>query len=180
MKLILCGEWNLNCLQDNTQIRGVQNLLASYKLVNTIADPTRFTKNSVSLLDVMITEKLYYSCVTEVLDLGYSDHLAQILHMKVEKPKVGQRKIKSRQLLNRNIAEFNHLLKTKTWDEVFLYYDANISYDKSVNRFRYYFERAFPYKTVYIKDHIKTKWITQGIKTVKKCKKNMKICQMLY
>jgi hypothetical protein len=51
----------------------------------------------------MITEKLYFNCVTEVLDLGYSDHLAQILHTKVKKPKVGQKKIKSRQLSNRNI-----------------------------------------------------------------------------
>jgi Mg-chelatase subunit ChlI len=28
----------------------------------------------------------------------------------------------------------------------------------------YYFERAFPYKTVYIKDRKKTKWTTRGIK----------------
>jgi hypothetical protein len=77
--------------------------------------------------------------------------------MEVKRPKVGQRKIKSRQLLNRNIEEFDHMLKTETSDEVFLYYDANISYDKSVNRFMYYSERAFPHKTVYIKDCIKTK-----------------------
>jgi hypothetical protein len=52
----------------------------------------------------------------------------------------------------------------ETWDEVFLYYDANISYDKFVNKLMYYFERAFPYKMVFIKDRKKTKWITQGIK----------------
>jgi hypothetical protein len=33
-----------------------------------------------------------------------------------------------------------------------------------VKRFMYYFERAFPYKTVYIKDRKKTKWISQRIK----------------
>jgi hypothetical protein len=43
MQLILCGDWNLNFLQDNMQMRGVQNLLTSYKLVNIITDSTRFS-----------------------------------------------------------------------------------------------------------------------------------------
>jgi hypothetical protein len=65
--------------------------------------------------------------VSEVLDLGYSDHLAQILHMKVKKPNVGLRKTKSRQLTSRNTDDFNKLIKTESWDKVLLHEDANIS-----------------------------------------------------
>jgi hypothetical protein len=59
----------------------------------------------------MITDKLYYKSLTEVIDLGYSDHFAQILHIKVKKPKTGRRKIKTRQVSSRNTEEFNHLLE---------------------------------------------------------------------
>jgi hypothetical protein len=34
--------------------------------------------------------------VTEVIDLGYFDHLAQILHIKVKNPKIRRRKIKKK------------------------------------------------------------------------------------
>jgi hypothetical protein len=92
----------------------------------------------------MITNKLYYKSLTEVIYLGYSNHFAQILHIKVKKPKIGQRKIKRRQLLSRNIEEFNHLLEMESWEDVFLYEDVNTSYNNFLNRFLHYFEIAFP------------------------------------
>jgi hypothetical protein len=87
MKLILCGDWNINFLQDIAQFRALQNLLITYNLMNTVTSPTRVTKNSVSLIYVMITSKLQCKNSTEVLHLGYSDHFAQILHIKVNRPK---------------------------------------------------------------------------------------------
>lgn len=120
-------DWNLNFLKDSTQLRAVQNLLTMNNLVNTITDPTRYTKNSIALLDVMITDKSHYNSGSEVVDLGYSDHLAQILHVKVEKLKSGQRKVIRRQMSSRNIEEFNNLLKTETWEEVLVHDDVNIS-----------------------------------------------------
>jgi hypothetical protein len=112
----------------------------------------------------MITDKLYHKSETEVIDLGYSDHLAQILHIKVKKPIIRRRKIKIRQFSSRNIEEFNHLLEMESWEDVLLYDDVNTSYNNFLNRFLHYFERAFPRKTVYEEDYKKIKWITQGIK----------------
>jgi hypothetical protein len=89
MKLILCGDWNINFLQDSAQLRALQNLLNTYNLINTVKSPTRVAKNSVSLIDVMIIDKLHCKNSTEVLDLGYSDHFAQMLHIKVNRPKTG-------------------------------------------------------------------------------------------
>jgi hypothetical protein len=48
------------------------------------------TKYTSSLTDVMIINNLNYENTTEVLDLGYSDHLAQILHRKADNPKQDQ------------------------------------------------------------------------------------------
>jgi hypothetical protein len=157
MKLILCGDWNINFLQDGAQLSVLQNLLETYNLVNTVTSQTRLTKNSVSLLDVMITDKLYHKSETEVIDLGYSDHLAQILHIMVKKPIIRRRKIKIRQFSSRNIEEFNHQLEMESWEDVLLYDDVNTSYNNFLNRFLHYFERAFPQKTVYEDDYKKIK-----------------------
>jgi len=47
--------------------------------MKTVALSTRFTKNISSLIDVVITNKQYNHNSTEVLNLGDSDHFAQIL-----------------------------------------------------------------------------------------------------
>ena len=49
--------------------------------------PTAVTNNISSLIGVMIINSLYYDNITEVWDLGYSDHIAQILHIKTDNPK---------------------------------------------------------------------------------------------
>jgi hypothetical protein len=63
-----------------------------------------------------------------VLDLGYSNHFAQILHIKVNKPKTGWKKI-TRQFSGRNIEEFNHLLEMESSEDVVLYDEVNTSYN---------------------------------------------------
>jgi hypothetical protein len=78
-------------------------------LINTVTSPTRVSNNPVSLIDVMIIDKQYGKSFSEVLDLRYSGHLAQILHLKVDKPKIRWEKITRRQFSYRNIDEFNQL-----------------------------------------------------------------------
>jgi hypothetical protein len=53
--------------------------LLSYNLTNTVTLRTTVTKNTNSLIDVMIINKQYNKNSTEVVNLGYSDHFAQIL-----------------------------------------------------------------------------------------------------
>ena len=43
----------------------------------------RFTKNAISLIDVIITKKKNHEKLATVVDWGYSDHKAQILHFSV-------------------------------------------------------------------------------------------------
>lgn len=38
----------------------------------------RVIKNNSSLTDVMIMDKIFHNTVTEILELGYSDHFAQV------------------------------------------------------------------------------------------------------
>jgi exonuclease III len=55
--LILCGDWNVNFLQTNSHTRELNNLLLQYNLKHVVNVPTRITKTTATLLDVVITNK---------------------------------------------------------------------------------------------------------------------------
>jgi hypothetical protein len=59
-RAILCGDWNINFMEDSARLRELKNLLLLYNLVNTITSPTRITKKSLTLIDVMVTNKQAY------------------------------------------------------------------------------------------------------------------------
>jgi hypothetical protein len=73
--------WNVNFLQNSGKLQKLQNLLLMYNLENTVKSP-RITSHSKSLIDVIILNSTSEAMFTEVLDLGYSDHLAQIVHLR--------------------------------------------------------------------------------------------------
>jgi exonuclease III len=87
-RVILCGDWNINFLKDSEHLEALQKVLVSYNLRNTVTSATRVTKNSASLLDVMIINNNFLSNFTEVLNLGYSDHLGQLLMVSMVKQKL--------------------------------------------------------------------------------------------
>jgi hypothetical protein len=75
-------------MEDNARLQELRNslFLLLYNLVNSITYPTRITKKSLTLIDVILTNKQAYECSSRVFELGYSDHLAQILIMRVNRP----------------------------------------------------------------------------------------------
>jgi hypothetical protein len=82
-RLILCGEWNVNFMQESRRLCDMQELLSLHDLVNTVRS-TRVTKNTASLIDVVITDKESISDIATAIDLGYSDHKAQVLQLTVK------------------------------------------------------------------------------------------------
>jgi hypothetical protein len=63
----------------------VLKLLVSYDLINTVSSPTRITSSSESLIDVIVTNREYLEQRAMVIDLGLSNHLAQIIRIPSEK-----------------------------------------------------------------------------------------------
>jgi hypothetical protein len=47
--------------------------------------------------------------------MGYSDHLAQTINMKVNRSKIGSVKSRKRQFTEESIDEFNYLLQKELW-----------------------------------------------------------------
>ena len=60
--------------------------------MNTVRSLTRITPTTESLIDVIITYKDIPVLSTAVVDLGLSNHLAQIVDINIGKKKIGKKK----------------------------------------------------------------------------------------
>ena len=133
-----------------------------YDLVNRIKSPARNTHDTCSLIDVMITN-LNLEKQNIIKDLGYSDHLAQTVYVRVDKPILGPTAIKKRQFTDNTVQEFIYLLEEESWDEDLLLVGVNIAFNAFVIMFMYYFNPVFPIKTSYLNNNSKNKWLTKGL-----------------
>ena len=98
-----------------------------------------------------------------IYDLGYSDHLAQVAYIKVNKPVLGPKAIKKRQFTDNAIEEFIHLLQKESWDQVLLLEDVNKSFNAFMITFMCHFNALFPTKTFYLNNKQKNRWMTKGL-----------------
>jgi hypothetical protein len=80
--LILRGDLNVNFLQCSGKLQELQNLLLMNYLKNIVKSQNRITSHTKSLIDVIIVNNKNYEMFTEILDLSFSDHLAQFLYIK--------------------------------------------------------------------------------------------------
>jgi hypothetical protein len=108
----LSGEWNINFLQDGLHVREINNVLIRYNLINKV--PTRITKTSSSLLDVIIIHEEKLIEPARVIELEMSGHYAQILSIPIKTHSTRSYKVFERQLNEENMQEFLHLLQLIT------------------------------------------------------------------
>jgi hypothetical protein len=74
-----------------------------YNLVNTVLSPTRITKSTKSLLNIIITNKQTDTESSVVIDLGFSDHHAQVLSINIETPISKPLRVRKREFREYNI-----------------------------------------------------------------------------
>jgi len=167
-RLILCSHWNINFMQEGVRLHDVQELRSLHNLVNIVRSPTRVTKDRVSLTDATITNKDNIGELATVMDLGYSDHKAQILQLNVKTIVRKCKKIKSQQYSEKSKEEFKCLLNKESWQEVFQTSEVNSAILVFMDIFGYYFNITFPNKLITLSKTYNSKWITKGIKTSSK------------
>ena len=98
------------------------DILELFQMKQVIADPTRITSNTASLLDIIETNRPDKVKESGVIHLGISDHSLVYVSLKVsvprDKPKIVEST--SRNLKNYNINHFNshisHLLRNSSWN----------------------------------------------------------------
>ena len=117
-KPLSCGNWNLNFKLNNQRLQELQNLLETYDMINTVRSLTRITLSTESLIDVIITNNDNPVLSTSVVNLVFSDHLAQIVRINTGKSKRRTKMIVRRQFTYNSIEEFKHLLSKELWNDV--------------------------------------------------------------
>jgi hypothetical protein len=100
------------------------------------------------------------------MELGMSDHYAQILSIPIKSHGSSFYKIYEKQINEDNIQEFLYLLRQESWQEVYREVDVNQKYNKFLDNFLYYYDIAFPLMLTSKakKKKIKEHRITEGIK----------------
>jgi hypothetical protein len=162
-KILMCGDWNLNFMVENKRTLEVKNLLESYNLTNIVRLPTRITPTSKSLIDVVIINKQYLKTEISVVEMGFSDHLAQVIRINTGNKKRKNTLVVRRHLTNRNIEAFTQLLAKESWNDVLNQSDVNASLKAFMDSFLYYFETAIPYKKKIIRNLENKKWLSMGL-----------------
>jgi hypothetical protein len=80
MELIICGDFNINFLNNTTHKQLLNSLLATYGLCSIVQFPTRFHNNSVSTTDnIFISTVKYNNFIFYPLVNGMSNLDAQII-----------------------------------------------------------------------------------------------------
>jgi hypothetical protein len=114
--------------------------------------------------ETRVTNKEIFRDIATVIDLGYSDHKAQVLQLTVKKVLQRGKAIISRQYSERRVEEFKYMLSKESWQEVYLTSDVNSALQIFRNNFDYYFNTAFPYKLQKFRNTQGNNWITRGLK----------------
>jgi len=132
-------------------------------MINAVRSPKRITSSTESLIDVIITNKDNPELRASVVDLGFSDHLAQIVRINIGKGNRRTKIVVRRQLTNNGIEEFKKLLSIESWNEVFNHSDVNACLKAFLDVFLYCFDIAFPYKRVKLREIINKRWLSKRL-----------------
>jgi hypothetical protein len=163
-RLIICGNCNVNLLQENEHIQTLKNILASCGLINKFTSPTRVASSLESLLDVMVINIEFNKNYLEVVNMGYSDHLVQILWVSIEKGNKEGKKVLQRKYTKENVDKFITMLINESWEEIYVEKSVNEIYKQFINTFLDYFNKIFPLELLIRRDVKNKTWILKAIK----------------
>jgi hypothetical protein len=90
-----------------------------------------------TMIDVITVDNTNNEKFTATLNVGYSDHLAQVLYIKMKKLPKGPITTYKRHFTDNNIAEFKYLLHKETWDAVLEPEEPNTAVNLFMNTFSY-------------------------------------------
>jgi hypothetical protein len=164
MELIICGDININFLNDSTQKQLLNSLLATYGLFSTVQFPTRICNNSISTIDyIFINTAKYNNFMVYPMVNGMSDHDAQIIILHdITVVNDTSRFYLTRKINKASVLDFNLKLSYESWDDVFSYDDINLSFNNFLNTYLRIFYSSFPIKKIHYTSHTKA-WLTKGI-----------------
>ena len=168
LHLIICGDVNINYLNESENKSKLDNLLLSYNLTTTINFPTRVQNDSATAIDNIFIDVSQFEnyTVTPIIN-GMSDHDAQLLMISTDYSHVPLHKLKTTRKINKHtISDFLNKLSCESWNTIFNSEDVNDMFNSFLNIYLRIFYSSFPLKKVIGRNkNDNNNWITTGIKT---------------
>ena len=172
-EIILCGDFNIDFSVNNHKKTQLENFLYSFNLIGTVYFPTRITSTTSSTIDNFFIGKHINYSISPYIN-GLSDHDGQlfILGDSMKRNKL-KRYLYKRDINDMTIANFQYNLTMEGWNEIFEETDVNQMYNKFLNTYLRIFNFCFPLKMKYNNKKVANNWITKGILTSCKRKKEL-------
>ncbi|PNF30487.1 hypothetical protein B7P43_G10883 [Cryptotermes secundus] len=174
---VICGDFNINVLVDSERKRQLVALLQTYNLTSVVKFPTRVQHGSVTSIDnffIDITKAGNYS-IKPIIN-GLSDHDAQVVifHSFNFRPSI-KKSIMMRKITDLAVNDFLLKLSHEAWDTVFSTDNVNGMFNSFLDTYLKIFYCSFPLKSVCANNKNNKNWITLGITTSCKRKRELYI-----
>ena len=178
-EFIICEDINIDYLADSNRKCRLEALLKTYNLTSVVKFPTRTQKHSTTAIDNIFidTSKMGDYSICPIIN-GLSDHDAQYisLHSFIMRPPLKKYRF-IRKINEHTINDFLIKLSYENWETVFSTEDVNKMFNSFLDTYLQIFNSSFPLKRVYITKKNNKNWITLGILTSCKHKRELFIAR---
>jgi hypothetical protein len=175
LKLIICGDINIDYLTDSDKKRQLDAVLLTYNLSAIVHLPTRSQGYSSTAIDnIFIDTNTFIKYTASPIHNGLSDHDAQLLIINDVNLQLQNHRIYTIRNVNKySIEEFKTRLSYESWDSIFGYngnMDVDILFNLFLNNYLRIFYTSFPSHKI-IEGSNNNSWITPGIRISCRCKR---------
>lgn len=144
---IICGDVNIDLLQNGKKSQDLKNILLEYNIGPSFIKPTRISSHSETCIDNIFTDSPGQRY--EIYDTHLSDHTFQMVHFQVNL-QTNKQTLKMLRFFNRdNIADFTNFLSLVNWQQIFESNegeDVDVVFNEIYGEIKYAFEIKFPYR----------------------------------
>jgi hypothetical protein len=147
--MLVCGDFNVNFNMRGTDTMSLLDLFSAYDLKKHIDGPTRISRTSSTCIDNIFSNiTIEHQPVSEVMDLGLSDHHFQILTIKINRLHATDRVIKKRIINESNVDRFAKDMSRVRWDSIDPSKPVDEMFEEFVRIFLLIFNKSFPIKEI--------------------------------
>lgn len=162
--IVLCGDWNIDVLKDNSQTKELRSILLNHNMYLYINKPTR----KISSIDQIASNLGNFKVNADIHHLALSDHeTGQTLSFSVPKRLNIRQKCKKqwferrRDLCDDNVRKFIKCISSLSFSEVYEETDCNKSFEVFHDIFKLFYDLCFPIIRVRVGIRTATnKWVT--------------------
>ena len=164
--IIIAGDLNCNLLIPNSKL---QSILDQYHLAQLIREPTHYTENNATLLDIMATTSSDLIEHTEVRPPSLSNHCDIAILMKIEKPKQEPYTRKIYDYKKANWIKIKHDLLNTNWEKVITSESIDIITDNWTKKYKEIIDNGIPNRLTKVRQS-NAPWMTEKIFKLRKKK----------